>query len=219
MFDDQDFTLYLPSDVTGNENNTIANYKTLLSSPISLDPNEEYEIGMVSCIYPANAFNVYDASFAFYSFTFGYQRGLTLPKGSYPTIKAVTDAITQLLSADHGWYRFWVNETTQTVSIDMGSNGAGTPYMKFGTNLMMLLGQPAVVSGKGTHNGTPYDLTVGVGTMYIHCDVCGYSNVGNATAPVLAAVPYGKSVVNNIGEHMAWEPKHILYKLLKVSTL
>lgn len=78
---------------------------------------------------------------------------------------------------------------------------------------------PEEVHKDGYIAGEPYDLSGGIGSMYIYTNVCRYSNVGGSTAPLLAVVPYSNTSITTFGEHMSYEPRKVLYHPLITTTL
>ncbi len=215
-----DFTLYLPSNVKGAEENFISHYVTNLAAPINLNPNATYEVGLRSCIYPTTALNVYDSSVAYFSFTLGFEIGVTVPVGFYGTMQSVIDAIADVLGTDAAYYKFRVEESTHRVILELKSgDGFTTPLIKFSHNLQALLGMPEIVNRDGFQAGKPYDLSGGIGSMYIYSNICRYSNVGGSTSPLLAVVPYSNTSITSFGEHMSYEPRKVLYHPLTTTTL
>jgi len=213
------FNVFLPSNVKGATESFISHYTTTIASPINLNPNEIYEVGLSQLIYPTTALNCYDASMAFFSFTFGFEMPLTIPIGYYATAELLIQEIGRLMGSDKDNYKLSVDSSSHVIILDLVGDGVTVPVIKFSKNLQVLLGFPDVVQQTGFLAGKPFDLSGGIGSMYIYCNISNYSNVGSTTSPLLAVVPYSNTSITSFGEHQSYEPRKILYHLLSTYSL
>jgi len=217
--DKSEFTIFLPSNVIGTTENYISHYTTLLSSPIMLDPNDVYEVGLHSVIYPNTALNAYDATMSYYSFSFGFEMPVSVPSGFFASIELLLTELSSLLGSDAEHYKFTVDSNAHKVIIELRGDGITTPKIQFSQNLEVLLGLPNTINRTGFLAGRPYDMSGGIASMFIYSNLCNYSNVGTTTAPLLGVVPYTNTTVGTYGQHISFEPRQILYHPMSMTEI
>ena len=186
----------LPSNVQSSKNNTLSNYETILRTTLLLDG--DWKVGLSEIPFTNSWFNVKKEDSRITVFDPVANRVLDkvfVRPGRYDTVESLFEEIRMswLLKPDrkYPWLSYSVNH--RQVTAHAGKTAEGNPlYMTMSGGVAQLLG----FRDMGRKNriselepaSEPYDLTGGLYSIYVYCDVCEHSLVGDKCVQLLRSV-------------------------------
>ena len=205
--------LFLNSSVESpysSQKNSPSLFRTVFDTPIHLDLNSEYELGILSMSCSAHSYNIWDGEFSYYSFIFGTQMESRIPEGQY-SIEKFNEVFMNLIGGDSSYYELSYDKEVRKFKLHMtsGDSGVTPPWIRFSDNIERFSGFPHIIQGSGNFFSThPYSTTAGNDQMYVYSDIVQSSFLKQTKQPILNVFPY---LPDEKKEIMVCAPLHIVY--------
>ena len=181
-----------PSPFSSRQN-TPAHFCTQLNTPVILDGNQDFEVGVIRLISSAYAENVTDGEFSYYSFVLKSLIPSRIPSGRYELPEGLIQAFMQSLApGDGAYYELSYDQPSRRFKLHTSSgDGSTEPTITFSPNLQQVTGFRRNITGSANFFGTSsWDSSGGNNTMQIFSNIVESSFVKDTKQPILGIFPY-----------------------------